>query len=317
MPRWPASLVPTLTSMLALALASWPNTPRAHAAPSSSATSWTTDHDGRRFRVRFDPGHRLFAGVAAAVGAAGPARPAATLELGLSLRAAPPPAEAEVFWKRDHHIGHLRLATQPGGFAVAGQLYRGVFLRHSREGSLIIPTTPPLRLALPFDLGVRVELGRFTRQAAGADVPGGLEAELVRGEALVDFLRSERPGRWLGVGWLGSYDVRLGSLPDGRGARDHRVMPMTALGVSGRGETDGGLCAGGFRGQWGRAWSTGAGWHSVLRVEAELEVTPLAINDLPVSLALAAGYETATREHTRPRPFRLLAGLRLGTPLRD
>jgi hypothetical protein len=318
----PAGLLSALSALaFALALTSSPDAPRAQGAPAPPAAAWITDREGRPFRVRFDPGHRLYAGLAAAASPARSARPDVTLELGLSLRAAPPPAAAEVFWKRDHHIGHVRLHGQPGGLAVAGQLYRGVFLRHSREGSLTIPTTPPLRLALPFDVGVRVELARFAWQAAGADAPGGLAAELVRGEALIDFLRSERAGRWLGVGWLGAYDVRLGRLPDGRGERDHRVTPMTALGVSGRAESDGGLCAAGFRGQWGRAWSTGAGWHPVLRAEAELEVTPLAINDLPVSLAIAAAYETGRRQQAREqaidRPLRVLASVRLGVPLRD
>src|SRR5262245_58799870 len=127
-----------------LALAPLP----ARASDPGDAT-WTTDGEGRRFRVRFDPGERLFAGagaLGAGSGSVSDLEPAA--EVGLFLRAPPPPPDADVFWKRDHQLGHLRLRGG-GGLAVEGRLYQAVLLRHSREGYLTVPTTPPLRLALP------------------------------------------------------------------------------------------------------------------------------------------------------------------------
>src|SRR5690348_12501679 len=91
---------------LVLALAPLP----ALAASDPTDPVWITDGEGRRFRVRFDPGERLFAGAGAlglAVGGTTDLAPAA--EVGLSLRAPPPAPDVDVFWKRDHEIGHLRL----------------------------------------------------------------------------------------------------------------------------------------------------------------------------------------------------------------
>src|SRR5688500_357913 len=117
-------------------------TPALASATDSSADSpvWVVDEEGRRFRVRFDPGHRMYAGLGA-VGGSSRLQP--VVEVGLHLRSDPPPATAEVFWKRDHELGHLRLRRGGDGVGLEGRLYHAVLFRHSREGYLTIPTTPP------------------------------------------------------------------------------------------------------------------------------------------------------------------------------
>jgi hypothetical protein len=303
--------VPGLALALALALAPLP-------ALGDDLPVWMTDGQGRRFRVRFDPGERLFAG-AGAVGmaATGSSRFEPAAEIGLSLRAAPPPPDAPVFWKRDHELGHLRLGRGGDGLAldVDGRLYQAVLLRHSREGSLTIPTTPPLRLALPFDVGVRVALGRLSGSLPLTSPVSALEAGVVRGEALADFLRSEHPGRWLAIGAVGYYDVRLERRPDGSLGRDHRVMPLTAGCIWLHGESARGLVAGGIHAELGRAWSSQRHWGQALRVEGEVEVTPLAVNDLPLSLVLSAMMESGRHTPDGEPRFRTFAGVRLGAPL--
>jgi hypothetical protein len=297
---------------LALALAPLP----ALASDPGDPPVWITDAQGRRFRVRFDPGERLFAGAGAlGLAATGSARFEASAEIGLSLRAAPPPPEAPVFWKRDHELGHLRLRRGDEGVALDGRLYQAILLRHSREGSLTIPTTPPLRLTLPFDVGVRVELGRLSGTIPLSAAGTALEAGVVRGEALADFLRSEHPGRWLAVGAVGYYDVRLQRGTAGPLDRDHRVMPLTAGCFWLHGESARGLVNGGVHAEWGRAWSSQRGWGQALRVEAEVEVTPVAVNDLPVSLVLSAMMESGRNTPDDEARFRTFAGVRLGAPL--
>jgi hypothetical protein len=296
---------------LALALAPLPAL-----ASDPGGPVWITDGEGRRFRVRFDPGERLFAGAGAlGVAATGSARFEPAVEVGLSLRAAPPPPDAPVFWKRDHQLGHLRLRRGGDGLALDGRLYQAILLRHSREGSLTIPTTPPLRLTLPFDVGVRVELGRLSGSLPLSSPGAALEAGVVRGEALADFLRSEHPGRWLAVGAVGYYDVRLERGGEGL-LRDHRVMPLTAACVWLHGESARGLVSGGVHAEWGRAWSSQRGWGQALRVEGEVEVTPVAVNDLPVSLVLSAMVEAGRQTPDGEARFRTFAGVRLGAPLR-
>jgi len=277
---------------------------------------WLTDAQGRRFRVRFDPGERLFAGAGAlGVAAGGSPRFEPAVEVCLALRAPPPPVDAEVFWKRDHQLAHLRLRRGGDGLAVDGALYHGVLLRHSREGSLTIPTSPPLRLTLPFDVGVKVELGRLAGSFPLASTGAALEAGVVRGEALADFLRSEHPGRWLAVGAVGYYDVRLERQAQGSLGRDHRVMPLTAGCVWLHGESARGLVTGGVRAELGRAWSSQRGWGQAFRAEGEVEVTPVAVNDLPLSLVLAAMVEAGHHTPDGNARFRTFAGVRLGAPI--
>jgi hypothetical protein len=283
--------------------------PAAQAQPAPSA--WVVDGQGRRFRVRFQPEHRLYAGVGA--GREG-GSVAPVLDLGLSLRAPPPRADAEVFWKRDHDLAHLALEPAAAGLRVEGRLYRGVLLRHSREGSLTIPTTPPLRLALPFDVGVRIELGKVA--GSWLYTPGArLETELIRGEAMADLLRSEHPGRWLAVGAVGYYGVNFRRDPAGPLLRDHRVQPLTALALSAHGESERGLVTGLARAEWGRVWSSQRGWGQELRVEGALEVTPVAINDVPVSLVVSGGADLGAQIDAPGPRLRLFAGVRLGAPL--
>ena len=114
-------------------------------------------------------------------------------------------------WKRNHEIAHLRLHPAAGtrGAAVDGALYRGIFLRQSREGTLTLPLTPPIALPLPFDIGVLVEVGHLHGalwpEAGGPPVDAGV----VHGEVLADFWRSRQPGRWLTLGVGGRYEIGL------------------------------------------------------------------------------------------------------------
>jgi hypothetical protein len=295
---------------LAVALAVAP------AAAAATEPVWVVDAQGRRFRALFDPGHRLFAG-AGALGAAGNGSAGTRLaaEVGVALRAPPPAPADEVFWKRDHRL-ELRLRRAGDQPWVEGTLYHGIYLRHSREGALTIPTTPPLRLALPFDVGVRIELGRLAGVLPLSSPGTALEATVVRGEALADLLRSEHPGRWLAVGAVGYYDVRVARVDPGPLLRDHRVMPLTGACASLRGESARGLLTGELRAEWGRAWSSQRGWQRALQLQGELEVTPVAVNDLPLSLILTGTVDSGAHTPDGSARFRAFAGLRLGAPLR-
>jgi hypothetical protein len=289
----------------ALLVALGPAAARVGRAQSSAPTAWIEDTQGRRFRVRFDPGQQLFAGGGAMIAPdAGFA-----VDVGLRLRAPAPALDAPFFWKRDHELGHFRVGYNSDGARLDARLYRGILLRHSREGSMTIPTSPPLRLALPFDVGLRVEVGRLAGPLTLR--PGGpaLAAEVVRGEAIADLLRSEHPGRWLTVGVVGYYGVQLARALDGGVGREHVVAPMTAVALSGHGESDAGLVSAGARIEGARAWSSRNAWHSELRAEGELAVTPVAVNDLPLSVVLRADAELS------PATLSVFVGLRLGAPL--
>jgi hypothetical protein len=276
--------------------------------------AWIERPAGVRFRVRFDPGERfvLGAGVgwcAPAPGMPGGAAPAA--ESSLHLRSEPPAPGRNVYWKRDHEFLQLRLAPA----RIDGALYRGLFLRHSREGTLTIPLSPPVAVPLPFDVGLRTELATLTgplrTPRAGER---RLQAGLIHGDLLADFWRSPQPGRWLVAGMGARYDVGLARDAAGRLAPDHLVAPMTALVVALHGERSDGLLAGGLRGEGAYRWSSARKWEPSFRAEAEGEAIPLALNDLPLSVYALAVVEAAGG---LPQPAaRVFVGLRLSEPLR-
>jgi hypothetical protein len=131
---------------------------------------------------------------------------------------------------------------------------------------------------------------------------------------VADFLRSERPGRWLLVGVGGRYDLGLARDAAGAVAGDHRVTPMTAVSFALRGERGDGLAAAGVRAEGSRRWSSARGWENAFRIDAEAELTPVAINDRPLSLFAAAVADSGAGP-SRPE-LRVFAGLRFAEPLR-
>ena len=283
---------------------------------------WITDAGGARYRVRFDPGERLIlaagaetvAGSLAGLGAA----PGFAVEVGLLLRSERPAPGWDVHWKRNHELARLRLHPAAGtrGAAIDGVLYRGIFLRQSREGTLTLPLTPPVALPLPFDVGVLVELGHLRGalwpEAGGPPVAAGV----VHGEVLADFWRARQPGRWLTLGVGGRYEIGLHREGDAAAAlrQDHRVSPMTTVAVALHGERADGLAAGGVRAEASHRWSSVRGWERAYRVDADFEVTPLAVNDRPLALFAIVTADTGA---ALPLPeLRVMAGVRFSQPLR-
>jgi len=282
--------------------------------------TWITDGNGHSFRVRFDPGKRLILAAGAEAVATGvgglAAAPGFAVEVGLLLRGERPAPGWDVNWKRNQEILHLRLHPMDGtrGAAVEGALYRGIFLRQSREGTLTLPLTPPIALSLPFDVGVAVEVGHLHGalwpEAGGPPVDAGV----FHGEVLADFWRSRQPGRWLTLGVGGRYEIGMQRDPAEALHLDHRVSPMTTVAVALHGERASGLAAGGVRAEASHRWSSVRGWERAYRVDADAEVTPIAANDRPLALFAIATAETAP---DLPRPeLRVMAGVRFSQPLR-
>jgi hypothetical protein len=305
-----------LAALLAAALA------LAAAAPARAQVDvWRADASGARFRVRFDPGHRLLLGAGTAlVRGDGRAALAPALEVGLLVRSERPGAGWDVTWGASHELAHLSLSPGTDGTpTLDGALYRGLFLRASREGTLSIPSSPPLSLPLPFDIGVLFDVG----QARALTLTRG-ELGVVHGDVLADFWRAHVPGRFLVVGVGGRYDLGLARDAAGALVVDQRVAPLTALSLAARTERADGLLAGGVRVEGAWRWSSRRGWEPTWRAEAEVEATPLALNDRPLSLFATASASpiadlSALDAATRPAAqadVRALIGVRFSQPLR-
>jgi hypothetical protein len=297
--------------LLALLIA----TPVRAADTEEAPVIWVTRADGARYRVRFDPGERIILGAGPELRGGG-APTGLAIDIGLLLRGERPAPGWDIHWKRNHELArlHLQPAAGPGGAAVDGVLYRGIFLRQSREGTLTLPVTPPVALPLPFDIGVLAEVGHLHGalwpEAGGPPVDAGI----VHGEVLADFWRSRLPGRWLTVGVGGRYEIGLQRDAAGALERDHRVSPMSTLAVALHGERADGLAAAGVRAEASHRWSSARGWERAYRVDADAEWTPLAVNDRP--LALFALASAASRPDLPRAELSVIAGLRFSQPLR-
>ena len=245
-----------------------------------------TTASGGRFAICFDPGNRLSL-TAATDGLGG----AIALRHEIHFT-----DEPDLVWKLDHDL----LDTTWDGFAgrLDGVLYRGEFLRHSRDGHILIPLGTPKKVFLPFDIGALFEVGRLSwREDAGVTLG------VVRTAALIDVSRSRDFRRRLAFGPVASWDV---DLAHGMTGTVHRIAPFSAVLAELHLESDDGLTTCDLRGEAGTAWRTVGGWHHQVSAEATLERIVLAIDDRPVALYLSGRYDSVTDERIAALGLRIV-----------
>lgn len=201
--------------------------------------------------------------------------------------------EPDLIWKLEHHITDTshRLFTN----AFEGTIYRGRYIRHARDGHIVLPFDTSKKIFLPFDIGALAEFGAVRWR----DDTSPMEIGMVKVGALVDFSRTRTFRRRFSIGPVSRWDVHLERDPDGDlmprlAVDEHVVAPFTTGMLELAFESIEGRTAGTFRVEAGTAWSTRHGWVPEARVEAELERIVIAINDRPVSLVLGARYQTRT-----------------------
>jgi hypothetical protein len=136
--------------VLLAVLMAWPS--RAEADECTGLT-----RSGSPFAICFDVGNRLFiAGGTNGVGG------------GIRLRHAIEfDDEPDLIWKLEHRL----VEGSAGGLSerYQGVVYAGRYLRHARDGHLVVPLGVPRKIFLPFDIGAETELGRVKQ--ARADSP--------------------------------------------------------------------------------------------------------------------------------------------------
>ncbi|CAN5783530.1 hypothetical protein BH11MYX2_BH11MYX2_24850 [soil metagenome] len=193
--------------------------------------------------------------------------------------------DPDLTWKLEHHFAETTHAAFENAFE--GTLYRGRYIRHARDGHIVIPFGTPKKVFLPFDIGGLAELGTIRWRAD--DSPA--EIGVVKFAALIDFARTRSFRRRFSIGPVTRWDVKMARNLD-FAVDEHIVAPFTTgmmeLGV----ESLEGRTAASLRIEAGTAWSSLHGWIPEVRAEATLERIVLAINDRPISLLLGARYET-------------------------
>jgi hypothetical protein len=268
-----AAIVAALAAALVAAPAPATAEPAAHADACTGVT-----RRGGRFATCFDPGNRL----SVTAGTAG-------FGAGVALRHVIRfDDEPDLAWKMSHAIldvGHAGFEDRFTGVA-----YRGRFLRHARDGHLVLPFGIPRTLFLPFDIGAEVEVGRLAWRPGDPIATAGV----VKTALLVDLARSAS-FRWrLAFGPVGRWDMAVAREPVA--IAHHVVAPFSAGVADASFESRGGILLAALRVEAGTAWHSTTGWEPELTATATLERIVIAVNDRPVALVLGSGYATATGE---------------------
>lgn len=240
-----------------------------------------------RFATCFDPGRRLAVG-----GEVGRDGGRATFALAYRHRLVDDDGDVE--WR----LEHVALDARLGERRSATTLYRGVYVRHARDGRILLPLSPPRRVYVPFDLGAEIELGAIAIDERRID------ATLVRSGLYLELLRAGRFQRRLTIGPVGLWDVSAPRDLPRLALDEHRVAPFTMAGAALHLESAAGLTALDLALEGGRRWSTVDGWRTAALARASLERVVVAVDDRPLSV-----YGEAAIERGRGWTARL--GLRL------
>jgi hypothetical protein len=223
--------------------------------------------DGLPFATCFDPGNRLVVS-AGSDGYGG----------GLWLRHRVTTGDPEVVWRLEHVI--LNGAGTADAFR--GAIYVGRYLRHSRDGRIVLPLGPPRSVFLPFDIGAEAQVGLVE----GSTDDARLAIGVVRAAALVDLARVDHVRRRFAVGIEARWDLDYAR--DRAEVDRHRVSPFSTLLVDFYAESTTGLSLAHLRAEGGVVWSSDGVWSRHGAVAADLERVVLAVNDHPLSLFASA-----------------------------
>ncbi len=248
----------------------------AHAATARAETCTGTSRHGP-FALCFDPGNRVSV-TAGSDGFGGAIAVRHIIHFD---------DEPDLVWKLDHVL----LDATHAGFEdrFRGALYRGTYVRHARDGHIVLPLGVPKKVFLPFDVGGFAEVGTITWR----DEPT-VRIGVIETAGLLDFARSRTFRRRFAIGPLARWDVDVSR--DHHAVAEHLVAPFTAALANLHLESATGRLVGDVRAEAGMVWSSARGWQPEARAEASLERIVLAIDDRPISLVLGVRYETETAE---------------------
>lgn len=195
--------------------------------------------------------------------------------------------EPDLVWKLEHTMLDMTHAALTDRFS--GALYRGWFMRHARDGHIVLPLGTPKKVFLPFDVGGFAEVGSIEWR----DLPT-TRIGVIKTAGLVDFSRTRTFRRRIAIGPSARWDIDV--MQDPRSITEHFVAPFSTAVANLHLESTNGRLVGDLRAEAGMVWSNLNGWEPNARAEAYLERIMLAINDRPISLVLGVRYESETEE---------------------
>jgi len=196
--------------------------------------------------------------------------------------------EPDLVWKLEHTLLEGTHAGLENRFS--GVVYRGRFLRHSRDGHIVIPLGTPKKIFLPFDVGALAEVGRIDWRPDTTISRLGI----VKAAILFDVSRSRNFRRRLAFGPIVRWDVDVDR--DQRSVAEHIVSPFSSGLANVHLESNTGRTVVDLNLEAGSVWRNKGGWQPEASAEASLEHIILAINDRPIAVTLGVKYDTVTDE---------------------
>ncbi len=248
----------------------------AHAA-SAHAENCTGVSSAGKFALCFDPGNRISI-TAGSDGFGGAVAVRHIIHFD---------DEPDLVWKLDHTL----LDATHAGFSdrFRGSVYRGYFMRHARDGHIVLPLGTPKKVFLPFDVGGFAEAGTVVWRDQPTTRIG-----VINMAGFLDFSRTRTFRRRFAIGPSARWDVDV--MQDPRSISEHFVAPFSTAMANIHLESSNGRLVGDLRAEAGLVWSSLSGWEPSARAEAMVERIVLAIDDRPISLVLGARYESDTGE---------------------
>lgn len=291
--------------------------------------------EGHSFRVRFDPESRVRLGFGDALGLGG-ARDGAVAQApevtaGVAYRQLASSGEGKdrVVWQVDHRfvsgwIHPFRRAARPLP-ALDAAVYAVTALRHDELPSIVLPSSPPVSIAFPFDVGFEAQLGQVSiperlpvAAAGGAQLPM-VHVGVMRAAMILDPWRSGAVGRSFEIGIGARYDVDTYGAPSLRTPKVlHRVAPMTAASLRFRTQSEDGLLLVDCRGEVVPHWTSESVWKVAAGGSARVERIVFAVNDEPIAAMLEGGYRLSpgTRDAGLTHDVRVSLGLSFNLALK-
>ena len=250
---------------------------------------YMVDEKGRRFRVAFPLYDRLSVEGNTGFAPVGEGRTAAQVaarvrtDLSVSLDF----SEEEVWWMMRHKLLDTSFARTGNAdrFRMQGALLEARYLRHDLSTFIVVPAANDFRLPGNFDIALDYALGRYDFTFGGGELDSQ-RIDVVDLSFLMDFIRDEDYRHRFAVGMASWYHATPADI------WRHEVSPLTAAKVLYGWDHGDGLFRVYTEAICGAALTVSneenapMDWGWKCRSLLELEWTPLAISDGPVSIPL-------------------------------
>lgn len=181
-------------------------------------------------------------------------------------------------WLLSHHIAPMELRVIDGRLAFTARAYEGIWRRHVPQGAVLLPTTPPITLPFPLDIGLGARLLTYERRGSEG---AGWSLETARLSILFDPIASPTARFHLGFGPTAAHRLRS----DGRRVTND-ITPLTALMLFVNLESRDGLWVLHASGVAGWTFSPESLGRMTFRAQAQAEGSRvlIAVNDQPISI---------------------------------